>query len=58
MEGTEYISRCCGSCRFVDDQTPSFRCRRNRIGTLIVDAFSECPLWREKKGREEHGGET
>ena len=41
---TEYASRCCGSCRYVDDTTPSLRCARSRIAPLIVDAFFVCPL--------------
>ena len=53
MEQTEYTSRCCGSCRYVDDATPSLRCRRSRIVRMIVDAFYECPLWRER-GRRDH----
>ena len=56
MTETVYTSRCCGNCRFVDDSTPSLRCRRNRTGTLIVDAFFECPLWKEKIWEEDCGG--
>ena len=52
MGETVYTSRCCGSCRFCDQETPSWRCRRSRLVNLIVDAFFECPLWRVKHTEE------
>lgn len=49
MNEMTYKSQCCGSCRFCDRETPSWRCRRSRLVRLIVDAFYVCPLWRAER---------